>query len=311
MTDAPTAPPRRMPSSSSTSLEQLQAHSSLTVLSADAQRLQGTPARDAACDLTAVVALLREPEQAARIARVARAHPGQPLDAIADLLVVRIGCDLLDAVPGHVCIDVDARLAFDAAASMARVQRLHALYRAEGVPPERLRFGLSACWEGIQAAKALSHHGIACSLGQVHGLCQAIACAEAGVAEVAACIGPAGAAGVAEIWRYFKKFGIETELLACGVGRAEEALALAGCDRLALSPELIAALSSTTATIACALDAAQARDCGAHAQTFHEASFRYALNEDAVASERLAGGLRAAAAAARELDALIEQSSGA
>lgn len=313
MADARTAPARRMPDRpASSSLDRLLAHSGLVVLGADAQQLAAVPARDAACDFAAVAALLRQPEQAQRVARTAATHPGQPLDAIADLLLVRIACELLDVLPGQVRIEVDARLAFDAAATMARVQRLDALFRAEGVPAERLRYGLAACWEGIQAAKALSHHGIACSLGQVHSACQAIACAEAGAAEVAVVLRAGGTEGVAEIWRYFRKFGIETQVMACGIGHAEQALALAGCDRLALTPELIAALRDDAgAPLVRALDADQARDCGAPARTFNEASFRYALNEEAAASERLAAGLRAAAAAARELDALIDRASAA
>ena len=306
MADVSTAPPSRMPERSATSsLDHLLGYSGLVALSADARQLQSIAARDASCELAAVAALLRQADQTARVTRIASAHRGQPLDATADLLLVRIGCELLDAVPGHVCIEVDARLAFDAAASMARVQRLDALFRAEGVPAERLRYGLAGCWEGIQAAKALAHHGISCSLGQVHGVCQAIACAEAGVAEVAVCVGAAGTEGVADVWRYFRKFGIDTQVLACGITHSNEALALAGCDRLALAPELIASLANATAPLVRALDPDQARDCGAHAQTFNEASFRYALNEDAAASERLAAGLRAAAAAARELDSLI------
>lgn len=287
-------------------LTQLQTYSTLVALSADAERLQGTPARDVLADLDGVVAALRQPPQVALLAETIAAHPGQPVDAIADRLLVRIASGLLQVVPGRVSLEVDARLGFDAAATMARAQRLHAHLLAEGVPPERLMFSVAASWEGIQAAKALAHHGIACSLGQVHGLCQAIACAEAGVAQVAVCAAAAGTQTVADVWRYFKKFGIETEVMACGLDNAAQALALAGCDWLALSPALIDAIAAVDAPVARALDAEEARGCGAHAQTFNEPSFRFALNEDAAASERLAAGLRAGAAAARALDALIE-----
>jgi transaldolase len=261
------------------------------------------------------------------------AHKGKPLEAIVDEVLVQFGLEILKVVPGRVSTEVDARLSFDTAATIARAQRIMAMYAAEGVPRERVLIKVAATWEGIQAAKALEHHGIHCNLTLLFAFCQAVACGDAGVRLISPFVGrihdwhkkAAGAAwdeeaqrgandpgvrSVAKIWRYFKKFDVDTEVMGASFRNLDQIRALAGCDLLTISPELHAQLQASDAPLPRALDPEEARCCDAKAQTYHEASFRYALNEDAMATEKLAEGIRAFAADAVKLDRMIEQARG-
>jgi transaldolase len=271
---------------------------------------------------------VQQPDYAPLLADTVAAHRGQPLDQIVDQVLVRFGLEILKVVPGRVSTEVDARLSFDTAATIARAHRLIALYEAAGIARERVLIKIAATWEGIQAAKALEREGIHCNLTLLFSFCQAVACGEAGVQLISPFVGriydwykkQAGAAwdegaqagandpgvkSVTQIYNHYKKFGIATEVMGASFRNVGQIVALAGCDLLTISPELLAQLQGSEAPLTCALSAEAAQALPLHAVSHHEASFRYALNEDAMATEKLAEGIRAFAVDAAKLDALI------
>jgi transaldolase len=310
-------------------LDQLKTYTTVVADTGDFRQLAAFAPRDATTNPSLIVKAVSQPEYAPLLAQTIAANPGQPLDAIVDRVLVRFGCEILDVIPGRVSTEVDARLSFDTAATIARAQRIMALYASEGIDNERVLIKVAATWEGIQAAKALEHQGVHCNLTLLFAFCQAVACGEAGVRLISPFVGrihdwhkkAAGAAwdeaamggandpgvkSVAQIWRYFKKFGIDTEVMGASFRNTGQILALAGCDLLTISPELLAALQASEAPVVRALDPDAALGCDAKALSFNEASFRWALNEDAMASEKLAEGIRAFAADAVRLDGMIE-----
>ncbi|HXD08045.1 MAG TPA: transaldolase [Burkholderiaceae bacterium] len=310
-------------------LEQLKQLTTVVADTGDFRQLATYAPRDATTNPTLIVKAVSQPHYQPLLTQTVSAHRTQPLDAIVDRLLVRFGCEILQIIPGRVSTEVDARLSFDTAATIARAQRLIALYEDEGVARERVLIKIAATWEGIQAARALEHQGIHCNLTLVFAFCQAVACGDAGVRLISPFVGRiydwhkktaasawdeaanAGAAdpgvkSVAGIWRYFKKFGVETEVMGASFRNVGQILALAGCDLLTISPELLGQLQASDAPVARALDLKDAHSCSARPVSFNEASFRYALNEDAMATEKLAEGIRSFALDAARLDAMIE-----
>jgi transaldolase len=284
--------------------------------------------RDATTNPSLILKAVQQPDYAPLLQDTVAAHRGQPLDQIVDQVLVRFGLEILKVVPGRVSTEVDARLSFDTAATIARAHRLIALYEAAGIARERVLIKVAATWEGIQAAKALERQGIHCNLTLLFSFCQAVACGEAGVQLISPFVGriydwykkQAGAAwdesaqagandpgvkSVAQIYNHYKKFGIATEVMGASFRNVGQITALAGCDLLTISPELLAQLQGSEAPIARALSAEAAQALPLHAVSHNEASFRYALNEDAMATEKLAEGIRAFAVDAAKLDALI------
>lgn len=309
-------------------LDQLKTYTTVVADTGDFRQIAAFAPRDATTNPSLILKAVRQPEYAPLLAQTVAAHRGQPLEAIVDRVLVRFGCEILNVVPGRVSTEVDARLSFDTAGTIARAQRIMALYASEGIARERVLIKIAATWEGIQAAKALEHHGIRCNLTLLFAFCQAVACGEAGVRLISPFVGriydwhkkaagarwdeaaSAGAAdpgvqSVAQIWRYYKKFGIETEVMGASFRNVGQILALAGCDLLTISPELLAQLQASEAPVERVLDPDAARACDAKALSYHEPSFRFALNEDAMATEKLAEGIRAFAADSRQLDEMI------
>ena len=258
-------------------------------------------------------------------------HAGKPLDEIIDRLLVRFGCEILSVVPGRVSTEVDARLSFDTAATVARAERIVALYRAEGVDVEkRLLIKIASTWEGIQAARQLEAQGIHTNLTLLFAFAQAVACGDAGVKLISPFVGriydwykksagsawdEAASAGandpgvksVRQIFNYYKRHGIATEVMGASFRNTGQIAALAGCDLLTISPELLAELAASEAPLAHALDAQAARALDIPKVTLDEAAFRFALNEDAMATEKLAEGIRAFAADAVKLEKLMQE----
>lgn len=245
-----------------------------------------------------------------------------------DAVLVRFGLEILKVVPGRVSTEVDARLSFDTQATIQRAQRLIELYAAAGIGRERVLIKVAATWEGIQAAQALERQGIHCNLTLLFAFCQAVACGAAGVTLISPFVGriydwykktggtawdeaanaganDPGVKSVTQIYTYYKKFGIATEVMGASFRNVGQIIGLAGCDLLTISPELLAQLQASETGFTRALDAARARDTNIAAVSYHESSFRYALNEDAMATEKLAEGIRAFAADAAKLDKMI------
>ena len=253
---------------------------------------------------------------------------GRDLGEIMDRLLVRFGCEILSIIPGRVSTEVDARLSFDTEASIARAERIIGLYQAEGVHTERVLIKVAATWEGIEAARQLESRGIHTNLTLLFAFAQAVACGQAKVQLISPFVGriydwhkkqagsnwnEAAMAGAADpgvqsvraIYNHFKHFGIATEVMGASFRNVGQIKALAGCDLLTIAPELLAELAASEEPLPRALDAGAAKALDLPAVHYDEAGFRYALNQDAMATEKLAEGIRAFAADAVKLEQLM------
>ena len=252
----------------------------------------------------------------------------QPLDETMDRLLVRFGCEILALVPGRVSTEVDARLSFDAQATVLRGKRLISLYQAEGISQDRVLVKVTATWEGIQAAAQLEQSGIRTNLTLLFSLCQAVACGQARVQLISPFVGriydwykksagsswneadnagahDPGVRSVLEFYKHYKHFGIATEVMGASFRNIGQITALAGCDLLTISPELLAQLAACNDPLPLALNASTAAALDMPALHYDEAGFRYALNADAMATEKLAEGIRAFAVDAVRLEQLM------
>jgi len=252
----------------------------------------------------------------------------RPLDEIMDRLLVRFGCEILSLIPGRVSTEVDARLSFDTQATVARAERLIDLYQAQGIHIDRVLIKIAATWEGIQAAAQLERRGIHTNLTLLFSFCQAVACGQARVQLISPFVGriydwykknagagwdeaanaganDPGVASVRAIYQHYKRFDIATEIMGASFRNIGQIAALAGCDLLTISPELLAQLAASDASVARALDAQAARAMDLPAVSYDEPGFRYALNDDAMATDKLAEGIRAFAADTRKLEQLM------
>jgi transaldolase len=309
-------------------LDQLKQFTTVVADTGNFKQLAAFAPRDATTNPSLILKAVQQPDYAPLLAGTVKAHAGSSLDEIVDQVLVRFGLEILKVVPGRVSTEVDARLSFDVAATVERAHRLIALYEAAGVDRGRVLIKMAATWEGIQAARILEREGIHCNLTLLFSFCQAVACGEADVKLISPFVGriydwykksagaqwdeaanaegnDPGVKSVRQIYTYYKKFGIATEVMGASFRNIGQITALAGCDLLTISPELLAALQASEAPVRRALDPAAAARDPMHAITYNEASFRYALNEDAMASDKLAEGIRGFAADAAKLDQMI------
>jgi transaldolase len=309
-------------------LDQLRQFTTVVADTGNFKQLAAFAPRDATTNPSLILKAVQQPDYAPVLAEVAQTHRGEAIDLVVDHTLVRFGLEILKVVPGRVSTEVDARLSFDTAATLERARRIMALYRAVGVGPDRVLIKIAATWEGIEAARQLELEGVHCNLTLLFSFVQAVACGDAGVRLISPFVGrildwhkkAAGAAwddaahagandpgvcSVAQIYRYYKHFDIETEVMGASFRNIGQIEALAGCDLLTISPELLAALQASDRPITRVLDPAAARGEAIERVHHTEASFRYALNDDAMATEKLAEGIRAFAADSAKLDALI------
>ncbi len=285
---------------------------------------------DATTNPSLILKAVQMPLHQALLDDTLRQHPKAALDETMDRLLVRFGCEILSLLPGRVSTEVDARWSFDTNATIARARRITQLYQAQGVDTQqRVLIKIAATWEGIQAAQVLEREGIHTNLTLLFAFAQAVACAQAGVKLISPFVGriydwhkkAAGAAwdesaragvndpgvqSVRQIYNYYKQHGITTEVMGASFRNIGQITALAGCDLLTIAPDLLAQLQSQTATLTAALSVAQAKAVVLEEVVLNEAQFRFALNEDAMASDKLAEGIRAFCADARKLDALMQ-----
>ena len=310
-------------------LDALKQYTTVVADTGDFKQMGTFRPQDATTNPSLILKAVQKPDYAPLLAQTVAAHRGEPLDELVDRLLVRFGCEILALVPGRVSTEVDARLSFDSAATVVRAQRLIELYQAQGVPVDRVLIKIAATWEGIHAAQTLERQGIHTNLTLLFSFVQAVACGQAKVRLISPFVGriydwykkSAGAAwdeaaqaggndpgvrSVRGIYEYYKRFGIATEVMGASFRNMGQIQALAGCDLLTVSPELLAQLAATSAPLPRALDANAARDLPIAPVSFDEAGFRFALNEDAMATEKLAEGIRAFCADARKLDGLIQ-----
>jgi transaldolase len=311
-------------------LEQLKQHTTVVADTGNFHQLAAFAPQDATTNPSLILKAVLQPEYAPLLAQTVAQQRHAPLETIVDAVLVRFGSEILKIVPGRVSTEVDARLSFDTAATVARAQRLIGLYEAAGFARERVLIKIAATWEGIRAAEQLEREGIRCNLTLLFAFCQAVACGDAGVRLISPFVGriydwhrkQAGAAwddaarsgvndpgvqSVTAIFNHYKCHGIPTQVMGASFRNTGQVVALAGCDLLTISPELLAVLQASDAPAPRVLDTDAARKLDLPAVHHDERRFRWALNEDAMATEKLAEGIRAFAADAAKLDRLIEE----
>jgi transaldolase len=270
------------------------------------------------------VKAVARPQYQGLLAETVAAHRGEALAQVTDRLLVRFGREILAIVPGRVSTEVDARLSFDTAGTVDRARRIIERYAEAGIGRERVMIKIAATWEGIRAAERLEADGIHCNLTLLFSFAQAVACADAGVTLISPFVGrimdwyrkrdghdfspeqDPGVLSVRRIFDYYKKFGYATEVMGASFRNTGQILALAGCDLLTISPELLEQLRQSDVQVDRRLDADRARALAIDRVRFDEKHFRFAVNEDAMATEKLAEGIRLFAADSVKLDQLIE-----
>ena len=315
-------------------LDALRQFTTVVADTGDFRQLAQFQPQDATTNPSLILKAVQKPEYAPLLAQCVARGGGQHIDALMDRLIVRFGCEILQLIPGRVSTEVDARLSFDTDATVARAERLIELYQAEGVDTARVLIKVAATWEGIEAARLLERRGIHTNLTLLFSFAQAVACGQAGVQLISPFVGriydwykkqagsnwdeaamaganDPGVQSVRAIYQHYKHFGIATEVMGASFRNVGQIIALAGCDLLTIAPELMAQLQSSTAPLERALDPAQARALQLQPVQYDQPAFRYALNQDAMATEKLAEGIRAFAADAAKLEQLLQAQAGA
>lgn len=309
-------------------LEALKRWTTVVADTGDFQQITQFQPQDATTNPSLILKAVQKADYAPLLQTVVSQHKGQSVAEVMDRLIVRFGCEILTKVPGRVSTEVDARLSFDTVATVQRAQRIVKLYQAEGVDTQRVLIKVAATWEGIEAARQLEQQGIHTNLTLLFSRCQAIACGAAGVQLISPFVGriydwykkQAGAAwdeaamagdndpgvqSVRSIFDYYKHFGIATEVMGASFRNVGQILALSGCDLLTIAPDLLAQLQATSGDVPKKLNAQAAKQCSMDEVQYDEAGFRFALNADAMATEKLAEGIRAFVADALKLEQLI------
>ena len=307
-------------------MNQLDALKQFTTVVADTgdfKQLAQFQPRDATTNPSLILKAVQKPEYGALLEQTVAAHPDESIGEVADRLLVRFGCEILRIIPGRVSTEVDARLSFDVEGTLAKARRIIDLYGAQGIGRERVLIKVAATWEGIRAAERLENEGIRCNLTLLFAFPQAVACADAGVTLISPFVGriydwyrkrdgvdhqgddDPGVRSVRRIFDYFKKYGYQTEVMGASFRNTGQILALAGCDLLTISPELLEQLSQSDQRVLRKLDVQAAQSLHIERVRFDEKHFRFELNEDAMATEKLAEGIRAFVADAHKLEQLI------
>ena len=282
--------------------------------------------RDATTNPSLILKAAQKAEYRPLLADTLRGHRSEPVPAQLDRVLVAFGHRILQLIEGRVSTEVDARLSFDTRATIEKARHLTALYEALDVPRARVLIKIASTWEGIRAAEVLEREGIHCNLTLLFSMAQAEACAQAGVTLISPFVGrihdwhrkAAGSAwddaamsgaddpGVRSVRAIFDRLkggGYGTEVMGASFRNVGQVLALAGCDLLTISPELLDELAATTGEVPCALAAPAA--AGKQGVALSESVFRWRLNEDAMATEKLAEGIRAFAADAERLEKIL------
>jgi transaldolase len=315
------------PLTATDSLTALKRHSIVVADTGDFASIQKYQPRDATTNPSLLLKAATMGEYQTLVAATlakAKKESGKDVGAAMDRLAVAFGLEILKIVPGRVSTEVDARLSFDREATLAKARRLIALYAEAGIPKERVLIKIAATWEGIQAAAALKKDGIRCNLTLLFSFAQAVACAEAGVQLISPFVGrildwykkstgkseyapseDPGVVSVTKIYEYYKKFGYTTEVMGASFRNTGEITELAGCDLLTISPALLEELSKSNADVPRKLAPERAAQSAHTKLTLDEKAFRWLHNEDAMATEKLAEGIRLFAADTLKLEKVV------
>ncbi len=305
-------------------LEQLKQYTTVVADTGDFQSIEAFTPRDATTNPSLILKAVQKPAYQPLLAETLREHKGKSAEEIVDHLLVAFGMKILALIPGRVSTETDARLSFDTEATIAKGRHLIALYEAAGISRERVLIKIASTWEGIRAAQVLEKEGIHCNMTLLFSLPQAVAAADAGATLISPFVGriydwykkatgeeysgdnDPGVRSVSTIYAYYKKFGYPTEIMGASFRNIGQILALAGCDLLTISPELLQQLADNEAPIARRLSSEKAAGATVQRLSFDEKAFRFALNDDAMASEKLAEGIRLFCGDAGKLDQLAQ-----
>lgn len=308
----------------STQLDQLKQFTKVVADTGDFSSLKAFTPQDATTNPSLILKAAGMSEYSYLVDKAIKdAGTGAQIGVVLDRLIVEFGLEILKIVPGRVSSEVDARLSFDTSATIDKARTLIALYEKSGTSRERILVKIASTWEGIKAAEQLQKEGIHCNLTLLFSFAQAVACAEARVRLVSPFVGriydwykkstgkeyqgaeDPGVQSVTQIYTYYKHFDHQTEVMGASFRNTGQIVELAGCDLLTISPQLLAELQASTQPVARKLDPAKAHAARVERLTLDEASFRYAHNEDAMATEKTAEGIRQFAADIVKLEQLV------
>jgi transaldolase len=312
----------------SSQLESLRQHTTVVADTGDFESIKAFAPTDATTNPSLILKAVQKDAYRPLMERVVHDHRKEAPPQVLDRLLVAFGTEILKIVPGRVSTEVDARLSFDTRGTLERARTIISWYEAAGIDRKRILIKIASTWEGIQAARILQSEGIHCNMTLLFSLTQAVACAQAGAQLIspfvgriydwhrksqgsnwneAANAGPAdpGVQSVTRIYRYYKKFGIHTEIMGASFRNVGQITALAGCDLLTISPELLAELSAAQGDVPARLRPDDLGSDPIEALETGEIAFRTQLNEDAMATEKLSEGIRQFVADARKVDGLI------
>lgn len=305
-------------------LDQLKQYTTVVADTGDFQSMQAYTPRDATTNPSLILKAVQKPEYQPLLAQAVAANKDKSTDAIIDQLLISFGLKILEIVPGRVSTETDARLSFDTEATVAKGRQLIALYEAAGIPRDRILIKIASTWEGIRAAEMLEKEGIRCNMTLLFCLAQAVACAEAGAQLISPFVGriydwfkkqtgqeifgadDPGVLSVKRIYNYYRKFGYNTEIMGASFRNTSQILELAGCDLLTISPDLLQKLSESNNAMSPKLNKEAALASDLQRIAVDEKSFRFALNEDAMATEKLAEGIRLFCADTLKLEQIID-----
>ncbi|HET7672843.1 MAG TPA: transaldolase [Burkholderiales bacterium] len=304
-------------------LDSLRQHSLVVADTGDIEAVARWKPQDATTNPSLLLAAAQDPRYRHLVDAAIKEARGETT-ATMDGLFVYFGREILKHVAGRVSTEVDARLSFDAEASIAKARRLIQMYEKHGVAREKVLIKLASTWEGIRAAEKLEREGIHCNMTLLFSFAQAVACAEAGVTLISPFVGriydwhkaarkvddipvddDPGVASVTRIYNYYKKHGYKTQVMGASFRKTEQIVALAGCDLLTIAPDLLDKMSKTPGPLEKKLSVEKARAQSIEKIAMDEKTFRWMHNDDAMATDKLADGIRRFDADARKLEKLI------
>jgi transaldolase len=316
----------------SSALDQLKKFTTVVADTGDFESIREFEPQDATTNPTLIYKAVQHPEYKPLLEKAVAENKNSSLSGpalhrkIIDDLLIAFGSEILKIVPGRVSTEVDARLSFDVEATVEKARYLIGLYKKAGIDRERILIKIASTWEGAQAARICQQEGINCNLTLLFSLPQAIACAEAGVRLISPFVGriydyykattgkeysgtdDPGVQSVRSVYTYYKKFGYQTQVMGASFRNIGQITELAGCDLLTISPDLLDLLKKSNETVERKLDPAEAASASIQKIELDEKTFRWLLNEDAMATDKLADGIRKFAADIVKLEGIIAAS---
>ena len=307
-------------------LDQLKQYTTVVADTGDFETMRAFLPQDATTNPSLILKAVGKDTYKSLVDDVVKANAGADPTDVIDHLLIAFGRRILEIVPGRVSTEVDARFSFDTAATIAKAHHILGLYKAEGIERDRILIKIASTWEGIRAAEILEREGIHVNMTLMFGLPQAIEAAEAGATLISPFVGritdwykksegkesyaadeDPGVLFVRGVYGAYKKLGYPTQVMGASFRNVDQVLGLAGCDLLTISPELLQKLTESDAPVTQRLDAAKAKDQPFEARIYDESAFRFGMNDDAMATEKLAEGIRTFASDAVKLEKLIEK----